>query len=343
MTAKVHHFTRWLLDDCSDPAETLARLFPGKSAPEASHMIESMSPRSLRELFRSVFGGQTTSNNTSWMRGKLKTALGLAGKKARPAGAAGRKRAHPYNGGTASRGARSGSTPAAPLPALYPTAAAHGYYRASPDPFPEGLLGQAGPGQWAGGAGGSSAAASGSPRAFHRYPSSDGDAATSWGPYPDDRAFEAGAATLLAAAAEVDSASAAEAEAAVDAALAVGAAAAAPAGAAMLGTEGCGESAASVLAAVSAMPSAAPSASPLAPATPTQAGCQPAPPAGGVPSAADAAPTVAVPGWALALGRSPLACQLVTASQQLMLRALAAALSQGASLAGRQGGGAAAP
>lgn len=39
-----------------------------------------------------MFGGQTTSNNTCWMRSKLKTALGLAGKKARGAGAVGSKR-----------------------------------------------------------------------------------------------------------------------------------------------------------------------------------------------------------------------------------------------------------
>lgn len=45
-----------------------------------------------QDLFQSVFGGQTTSNNTSWMRSKLKSALGLAGKKARAASAAGHKR-----------------------------------------------------------------------------------------------------------------------------------------------------------------------------------------------------------------------------------------------------------
>lgn len=48
MTSKVHHFTRWVLDDCPDPAESLARLFPGKSATEASHIIDLMIPRALR-------------------------------------------------------------------------------------------------------------------------------------------------------------------------------------------------------------------------------------------------------------------------------------------------------
>lgn len=259
-------------------------------------------------------------------------------------------RAHPYCGGTSGPGtARSASPPASTKPALYPTAAAHGYYRASPEGCLQRLLGQAAPGQWAAGASDSAADAAGAaaksrPRATSRSPSSDGEAATSWNGFADDRAFDDGAATLLAAAAEVDSASAAAAEAAVNAALATGAtaaastpasaaaaAASAPARAAITGREGSGDSATLALAtSAAAVPPMAAAGSPLAPATPTQQACMHGLPAAGVHSVCTlpgAAPVV--PAWALALSRSPDACRVVGASRDLLLRTLLEALQRG--------------
>ena len=237
------------------------------------------------------------------------------------------RRAHPYSGGAGSpRAACSATLPAGPLHALYPTAADHGGHRASPDPPPQSLMGQAALGQWAGWASGS-AAASGSPRTFHRSPSSEGDAATSWAAFPDDRAFEDGASTLLAAAAEVDSASAAEAEAAVDAALAAGSAAAGAATSVPARADGSGSNGSATLAQTApaaAMPFVAAAGSPMAPHTPTQTASLQVPPVTGV-------PTTAVHAWALALSRSPGACQVVGAAQELMLRTLLAALQQGSS------------
>lgn len=78
---------------CRRPLQYWATLSCAPSPPTLG-LSDPLTPFLCRqqELFQSVFGGQTTSNNTSWMRGKLKAALGLAGKKPRAAGAPSRKR-----------------------------------------------------------------------------------------------------------------------------------------------------------------------------------------------------------------------------------------------------------
>lgn len=249
-------------------------------------------------------------------------------------------RGHPYGGGASSpRLAGSAGPGVKPSQAPHPSMAAQGYCHVSPDPLTRSLMDQAAVGQWAGWASGG-AATSGSPRTLPRAPSSEADATSSWAAFPDDRAFEDGASTLLAAAAEVDSVSAAEAEAAVDAALAAGGAAAArttgtaaaagaaaqaPGCAAASGSEGSGEHAALALtkSAASVKVVAAAGSAP-GPHTPTQAACPPVLPVASMPAAA-------VPAWALALSRSPGASQLVGATQVFLLRTLVTALQRGSS------------
>ncbi|PRW39105.1 hypothetical protein C2E21_6962 [Chlorella sorokiniana] len=141
------------------------------------------------EVFSTIFGATTTSNNTSWIRQKLKGALGLGGKKPRASGnAGGRKRsAGPSEGSGGGRGKQARA--------------------ASPDSLPTGS-------HWAG----FGAAPCRSPR-MGRSPSSDWDRFSlgEWGSEDqtaDSLAAVAGAATLLAAAAEVESREAAAAAAA---------------------------------------------------------------------------------------------------------------------------------
>ncbi|KAI7837876.1 hypothetical protein COHA_008363 [Chlorella ohadii] len=175
-----HHFCRWHLPEGFSAEAALAAAFPGASRAQAAHQLDTCSPKELREVFAVIFGSATTSNNTSWIRQKLKGALGLGSKKPRAANAAGgRKRSAgpPEASGGCGKQARA----------------------ASPDTLPTGS-------HWGGGFG----AASGRHLRMGRSPSSDWDrfSLEEWDTEDhtaDSSAAVAGAATLLAAAAEVES------------------------------------------------------------------------------------------------------------------------------------------